>query len=176
MAATHTPETRRAFERTVLPLVGWVQSRALKVTRNPAEADDLAQDVLVRAFRHWHTFDPSQSIKAWLGTIVRNTFRNRCESVNRRRDIQSAHKAEVEITDGPAHDQQDAVEAQETALRVRAAVESLPEDFRAVIVAVDLEGARYLEAAAALGIPKGTVMSRLHRGRKHLRAALEAAA
>jgi len=175
MATVHTTETRRAYEAAVLPLVDWVQGRALKLTRSPADAEDLAQEVLVRAFRHWGTYDPTKaSIKAWLGTVVRNTFCNRYEAMNRRRDIQTAHKAEVEITEGPAGGQLEVLEARETVLAVRAAVEALPEEFRAVLVAVDLEGAAYLEAAAALGIPKGTVMSRLHRGRKHLRAALAA--
>jgi RNA polymerase sigma-70 factor (ECF subfamily) len=175
MATVHTTETRRAYEAAVLPLVDWVQGRALKLTRSPADAEDLAQEVLIRAFRHWGTYDPNKaSIKAWLGTVVRNTFCNRYEALNRRRDIQTAHKAEVEITEGPAGGQLEVLEARETVLAVRAAVEALPEEFRTVLVAVDLEGAAYLDAAAALGIPKGTVMSRLHRGRTHLRAALAA--
>jgi len=169
-----TPATRRAFEATVLPHTEAMAARALQLTKNAAEADDLVQEALIRALRFFDSYDASQPPRAWLFTIVRNTFVNRWHAMSRRRDVHTAVRAEVECV--AAHTAIDVLEADETAARVREAVEALPPQFRDAIRAVDLEGASYLEAAEALGVPKGTVMSRLSRGRKRLAVLLTEAA
>jgi RNA polymerase sigma-70 factor (ECF subfamily) len=172
--APHSPSTRRAFERTVLPHMDAMYGQALKLTRNAAEAEDLVQEAMIRALRFFDSYDPEQAPRAWLFTIVRNTFRNRYAALNRRRDVHAAAAAEA-VGHAPVPDAEAAMEAGEAAVAVREAVDALPPEFAAVVRAVDLEGMAYLEAAAALDLPKGTVMSRLHRGRKRLAVALGAA-
>lgn len=168
-----TPAARRSYETTVLPLVGEMTRKALALTRNASEADDLVQDTLVRAYRGWHTYDGERcTLKAWLYTALRNTFRNRYAALNSRRNREQAAHADgvtnMAAVPGP--------DAGDTGRMVRAAVDALPADFAAVVRAVDLEGASYLEAAASLGVPKGTVMSRLSRARKRLAVTLAEAA
>jgi RNA polymerase sigma-70 factor (ECF subfamily) len=170
------PTTNREFERVVLPHMEAMRARALRLTRDESEADDLVQEALMRALRFFDSYDRDQPPRAWLNTIVRNTFVNRYHALNRRRDAHTAMRAETEALGGDSLDADEALEAKDLAVRVHAAVEALPADFGAVVRLVDLEGSSYLDAAAALGVPKGTVMSRLYRGRKRLAAALEGAA
>ena len=173
MTEKMTPAARRSYETTVLPLTGELTRKAVALTRNASEADDLVQDTLVRAYRGWHTYDAERCTpKAWLFTVLRNTFRNQWQALNRRRDVTGTAGREG-VTNMAAMPTPD---AGDTGRMVRAAVDSLPADFRAVVVAVDLEGASYLEAAAALGVPKGTVMSRLSRARARLAVTLAEAA
>jgi RNA polymerase sigma-70 factor (ECF subfamily) len=174
MATTDTAprSNRRAFERTILPHMDAMYGRAVALTHNPAEAEDLVQESLIRALKFFHSYDPEQSPRAWLFTIVKNTFVNRWHALNRQRDAQAAVKADAQaMSEGEAP----LAEAVLVAADVRAAVDALPEQFAAVIRLVDLQGLGYYEAADELGVPKGTVMSRLHRGRAKLRALLEAA-
>jgi RNA polymerase sigma-70 factor (ECF subfamily) len=167
-----TPAARLAYETNVLPLVDMLTRKALPLAHgNAAEADDLVQDTLVRAYRHWLTFDPTKAgVKAWLCTVLRNTYRNRLEAQGSRRNREQGAYADgvlnVAAVPGP--------DAGDTARMVRAAVAALPADYAAVVTAVDLEGASYREAAAALGCPTGTVMSRLSRARKRLAVTLAA--
>jgi len=171
-----TNTNRRAFESTILPHMDAMYGKALALTKNPAEAEDLVQEALIRAFKFFDSYDASQPPRAWLNTIVRNTFVNRYHALNRRRDVHAALRADTEALGHEAVPAADAaMEAEEVAARVREAVDALPPQFAEVVRAVDLEGMGYYEAADALGVPKGTVMSRLHRGRAKLRAALEAA-
>ena len=161
------------FENTVLPLTGELTRKALMLTRNQSDAQDLVQDTLIRAFRGWDTYQPGRNTpKAWVFTVLRNTFRNRYAAQSRRREV--THTSGVEgVTNAgnvPTPD------AGDTGRMVREAVEALPVDFRNVVVAVDLEGASYGEASEALGVPTGTVMSRLYRGRKRLAVLLSEAA
>lgn len=169
-----TKTKRRAFERTVLPHMDAMYGRALQLTRSPADAEDLVQEALIRALRFWDSYDPEQGPRAWLNTIVRNTFVNHYKAAVRRREVHTAAGAESDAGHMPAADE--AMEGREVADRVREAVESLPVEFRDTVRLVDLEGYAYLEAAEALGVPKGTVMSRLYRGRRRLRERLEGAA
>lgn len=166
-----TPAARRQYTDLVLPLVGVLTTKARAMTRSDADADDLVQDTLVRAYRHWHTYDPAKAgVRAWLFTALRNTYRNRLDAQASRRRREDGAMVEG-VTNAAAVPGPD---AGDTARMVRAAVADLPADYAAVVTMVDLDGASYLEAAAALGVPKGTVMSRLYRGRKRLAAALAA--
>lgn len=171
---TTTPAApARDYETAVLPLMGDLRRKALHLTRSESEADDLVQDTLVRAYRGWHTYRPEAgSVKAWLYTTLRNTFRNRWHAMNRRRDRDHRAGADGMAPMGavPTPD------AADTPRMVRAAVAALPADYAAVVTMVDLEGASYREAAARLDCPMGTVMSRLSRARKRLAETLREAA
>lgn len=166
-----TPAARNEYARLVLPLVDTLTRKARAMTRSDADADDLVQDTLVRAYRHWHTYDPAKAgVRAWLFTAMRNTYRNRLEAQASRRRREDGAMVEG-VTNAAAVPGPD---AGDTARMVRAAVADLPADYAAVLTVVDLEGASYREAADALGCPVGTVMSRLSRARKRLAATLAA--
>ena len=176
MQETPTPETTRTFERTVSPHLAALTSRALRLTHSDADASDLTQETLVRAYRFWHTFTPGTGVRAWLFTILRNTHATRYQQAKRRREILNSHRANLEAVGTENLPGTDAsCDANETRQRVREAVESLPEAYRGAVQLVDLEGASYREAAQALGCAEGTIMSRLSRGRKRLAGLLEVA-
>lgn len=171
-------ETARAeFERAALPQLDSMYGAALRLTRNPAEADDLVQDAYVRAYRFWHTFKRGTSIKAWLFTILRNVFINRYHRDNRRRSALDDLEAQLSSLGSeaavahptskiPAPDAR--ITHQATRSRIAAALESIPEDYRMAIILADLEGLAYKEIAEVMDCPIGTVMSRIYRGRKLL--------
>jgi RNA polymerase sigma-70 factor (ECF subfamily) len=172
---TLSATARREYEQAVVPLIGPLTGRALKLTRSVTDAEDLVQETLIRAFRFWHTYDPSQPLKAWLHTILRNVWFTTCDNNKRHRAAHTAAQAELELLrDNGIPQVEGELDAKEDATKVLEEVEALPAEFREVINLVDLVGTSYLDAAASLGIPVGTVMSRLNRGRKHLRAALAA--
>lgn len=167
--------TKRAFERTVSTHYAAMGRRALRLAGSEAAAADLVQDALVRACRFWHTFDPGTNAKAWLFTILRNTWLSQCKRASRERRVLDTHTECADwMEPAPMPGAADATDAHESRQRVREAVESLPESYREAVRLVDLEGASYREAAEALGCAQGTVMSRLYRGRKRLAAALAA--
>jgi RNA polymerase sigma-70 factor (ECF subfamily) len=160
-----------AFAMYVLPEVEVLLRVARSLTRHTADAEDLVQDTLLRAYRAIERFD-GRHPRAWLLTILRNAHANRVRG--RRSEV--LFDAETEGTAGPATEEPEAV-----VLRgmfdatVEQAFVALPDKFRRVVELVDLSGLSYQEAAVTLDVPVGAVMSRLHRGRGRIRAALEAA-
>jgi RNA polymerase sigma-70 factor (ECF subfamily) len=168
---------RREFEKTVLPLYNNLYGAAMRLTRNPEEAEDLVQDSLVRAFRFWSSFQPGTNIKAWMFTIVRNTFitgyHRRGRKRHFERDVTSqmtAIGASVALANSNSHPPgpEEAVSAGVTQLRVREALDQLPSDYRLAITLADFEGLSYKEIADYMECPLGTVMSRIYRGRRIL--------
>lgn len=173
-------ERSKEFEQLVMEHVDMMYAVALRLTRNPVDAEDLTQNTLVKVLRFHDKFKEGTYIKAWLLTILRNTFINDY----RRRARRPAH---VELTGAepnqelPADPEVPYQAVGDTAAglmellddRVRKAIESLPEDFRRAVVMADLEDKSYKEIAEAMDCPLGTVMSRLYRGRKLLRDQLE---
>ena len=167
------------FEDDVVSLLPQLYSAALRMTRNPADAEDLLQETLLRAYRGYGTFKAGTNLRAWLYRILTNSFINRYRR-------QSRQPVEVEL--GELEDlylyrrlgeQSGATRsAEEEALErfvdedIKAAVEALPENFRIPVLLADVEGFSYKEIARIMGVPIGTVMSRLHRGRKALEKAL----
>lgn len=155
------------FNRLVMPEVDVMWRVALSLTRNRADAEDLVQESLLRAYRAIDGFD-GRYPRAWLLTILRNTERNR----HRRRRPELLSDPEIAEERGPATDA-DAVERRaedrEFDRAVTAALEELPEGFRRVVELVDVDGLTYQEAADVLEVPLGTVMSRLHRARRRIR-------
>lgn len=154
---------------------------ALKLTRNPSDAQDLTQNTVVKALRFHHRFKDGTYIKAWLLTILRNTFINEYRRRVRRPDLVelTGSEAAVDTKPDPAvpfepagDDTSDLMELLDD--EVKEAVQSLPEDFRIAVIMADMEDKSYKEIADVMGCPLGTVMSRLYRGRKMLRDQLYA--
>ncbi|GAC1602888.1 MAG: RNA polymerase sigma factor [Acidimicrobiales bacterium] len=175
--ASASPEQRQvAFVRYVLPEVDVLLRVAMSLTRRPADAEDLVQDTLTRAFQGIGNFDGAYP-RAWLLTIMRNTHINR----NRRRrpellDDPAATFERLAATEGVGAQTPEALVVGETFEAVVVdALDALPTRFRRVVDLVDIEGLSYAETAEALGIPVGTVMSRLHRARNRMRRRLVAA-
>ncbi|MGZ8652730.1 MAG: sigma-70 family RNA polymerase sigma factor [Actinomycetota bacterium] len=178
---TPTDDTalRERFERDVLPLLPNLYAAALRMTRNPADAEDLVQDTYLRAFRGFSGFAEGTNLKAWLYRILTNSFINTYRKKQRQpqtvegpddldewylfdklggRNVELS--AETEVLDRIPDE------------AVKAALESLPENFRLPVLLADVEGFSYKEIAEIMETPIGTVMSRLHRGRKALQKAL----
>lgn len=172
--------SRKEFEQIALPHLDSMYGVAYRLTRNQGDAEDLVQDALVRAYRFWHTFQKETNCKAWLLKILTNTFLNHYQKRKRGREVLAAAVNEQHATDGVlVHEGSRAAQDPEGALiermisdDVATALANLPPDFRAAVVLCDLEGLSYKEIADAMDCPVGTVMSRLHRGRKLLQKEL----
>jgi len=178
-APADDPVLRERFEREAMPLMPNLYSAALRLTRNPADAEDLVQETFLRAYRGFGTFQEGTNLRAWLYRILTNSFINTYRKKQREpvtvegpddvdewylfdrlgsRNVESS--AESEVLDRiPDED-------------VQRALEALPEGFRMAVLLADVEGFSYKEIAEILDVPIGTVMSRLHRGRRALEKGL----
>ncbi|MDP9342605.1 MAG: sigma-70 family RNA polymerase sigma factor [Actinomycetota bacterium] len=174
---TSNPEEaalRERFERDAMPLLSSLYSAALRLTRNPSDAEDLVQETFLRAYRGFGGFTEGTNLRAWMYRILTNTFINSY----RKRQREPVTVLEEEIPDWYLYDhmsQEGQAASAETEVLdripdedVKAALESLAEGFRMAVWLADVEGFSYKEIAEILDIPIGTVMSRLHRGRKAL--------
>jgi RNA polymerase sigma-70 factor, ECF subfamily len=174
-------DATRRFYQHVWPLRATVLRTALFLTRNPAEADDLAQDTLMKAFNAIATFDSATNAKAWLLTILRNTRIDRLRSAARTSGDVSLDQAELDLPGpAPAADSSaawsdpDAMVEQFSDQRIIDALHQLPEAIRWTLLLVDVEQLDFQFAAQILGVPPGTAKSRAHRGRQMLRELLSA--
>jgi RNA polymerase sigma-70 factor, ECF subfamily len=171
--------SRDEFDGEVLPYVDILYANALRLTRSRADAEDLVQDTILRAFRFFDRFERGTNIKAWLLRIQYNTFVNRYRRSTRERDIKESMTLQPVGEDVISRDAlRSLTDPVGTALRpliageLEAALAALPEDHRMVVVLADIEELSYKEIAEVLGCPIGTVMSRLHRARRTLRGRL----
>jgi RNA polymerase sigma-70 factor (ECF subfamily) len=173
------PVLRERFEREAMPLMPNLYSAALRLTRNPTDAEDLVQETFLRAYRGFASFQEGTNLRAWLYRILTNSFINTYRKKQREpvtvegpddvdewylfdrlgsRNVQTS--AESEVLDRiPDED-------------VKKALEALPEGFRMAVLLADVEGFSYKEIAEIMDVPIGTVMSRLHRGRRALEKGL----
>ncbi|MCU0672797.1 MAG: sigma-70 family RNA polymerase sigma factor [Myxococcota bacterium] len=173
-----SPNERRAsFEATIAPYLGELHGTAVRLTRSHSDADDVLQETVMRAWAFWDRFEEGTNARAWMHRILFNTFVNGWRRKKREREVlgvvredegREPHWARGERALGPS-----AVEL-ESGLgdEVSAALDEMPEVFRGAVKLVDLGGRSYKDAADILGCPVGTVMSRLHRGRRWLQERL----
>jgi RNA polymerase sigma-70 factor (ECF subfamily) len=155
-------------------------SAALRMTRNPSDAEDLVQETYLRAYRGFGGFTEGTNLRAWLYRILTNTYINSYRAAKRRPEIADVEDVEdlylyrrLSPTDGAlTRSAEEEALASFTDDEVKAAIESLPEAFRMAVLLADVEGFSYKEIAEITDVPIGTVMSRIHRGRRALQKAL----
>ncbi len=169
------------FERDAMQYTRQLYSAAMRMTRNPSDAEDLVQETYLKAYRAYHTFQEGTNLKAWLYRILTNTYINKYRKDSRRpsevdlgtvEDMYLYRRLGSEESAEAARTTEDRVLDGLVESDVKQAVEELPETFRMPVLLADLEGFSYKEIAEILDIPIGTVMSRLHRGRKAMQKRL----
>lgn len=167
------------FATEVTPFADQLYPTALRMTRNPADAEDLVQETFAKAFANFHQFRAGTNLRAWLYRILTNTFINSYRKKQRepRQDTTDEIK-DWQLAAAEAHTSSGMRSAENEVLDhlpdsdIKQALARLPEEFQEVIYLVDIEGYAYKEVAARMGTPLGTVMSRLHRARRQLREML----
>lgn len=175
--AKPAPELRRLFEDQALVFMDQLYAAALRMTRNPADAGDLVQETYVKAYAAFASFQQGTNVKAWLYRILTNTFINTYRKNQRGPyqgtidDLEDWQLGGAEsLTQGRSTRSAEAEAIDHLPdLDVKAALQSIPEDFRLAVYLADVEGFSYQEIADIMKTPVGTVMSRLHRGRRLLR-------
>ena len=171
-------ERTARFESDALVFTKQLYSAALRYTKNPHDAQDLVQDTYAKAFTSFHQFEPGTNLKAWLYRILTTTFINNYRKDQRRPLISGSELEDWQLADASSHTSHLGKSAEDEVLEniadkdVKEALAAMPEEFRMAVYLSDVEGFSYKEIAEIMDVPTGTVMSRLHRGRKLLRESL----
>jgi RNA polymerase sigma-70 factor (ECF subfamily) len=180
LLATETVVERTArFERDAMQYTNQLYAAALRYTKDPHNAQDLVQDTYAKAFTSFHQFEPGTNLKAWLYRILTTTFINTYRKDQRRPLLSDGEVEDWQLAASASHTSDQGKSAEDEVLEnlpdgeVKRALQEIPEEFRLAVFYADVEGYSYKEIAEILGIPSGTVMSRLHRGRKLLRVLLQ---
>ncbi len=166
------------FERDALVFTDQLYAAALRYTKNPEDARDLVQDTFLKAFTSFHQFEEGTNLRAWLYRVLTTTFINTYRKDQRRPQVAQAELEDWQLAEAQSHTSDLGKSAEAEALEnlpdndIKRALQEIPEEFRMVVYLADVEGFSYKEIAEIVGIPAGTVMSRLSRGRKQLREKL----
>lgn len=173
---TEDPASAAYFERDVIPLLEPLRRRAIQLTSALADAEDLLQETLLKAYAGRHSFQPETNLKAWLFRIMKNTYISSYRTKKRQPAQYPADQiTDRQVADSAAHRSAGLWSAEDQALatlpdpQIKAAMQALPEQFRIAVYFADVAGFSYKEIAAIMETEQGTVSSRINRGRKQLR-------
>ncbi len=171
-------ERKKRFERDALQYMNQLYAAAMRYTRNPEDAQDLVQDTYAKAYTSFHQFEPGTNLKAWLYRVLTTTFINTYRKDQRRPQTSDSELEDWQIAEASSHTSDQGKSSEDVVLEnlpdsdIKNALAEIPEEFRMAVYLADVEGFSYKEIAEIVGVPAGTVMSRLHRGRKQLREKL----